>query len=444
MAESGPPTDPQHNGGTPGRPSPRKKITGGVMSWIGFVLIALMIVMVVMQGYNPPQTLSIDDFFRRAAADQFSEITVKDDALVGKARTDGQGQKVGTKIPKEYRVEYNTVTGVPELVDKLMVICPGTTIKYQRSNEPIITMLLSIVPWLLILGFIWFFVFRQLRSSAGGAGMLGNFGRSRHRVSNKELTNITFKDVAGVEEAKEEVAEIIEFLKNPKKFQRLGGRIPRGVLLVGEPGCGKTLLAKAMAGEADVPFFSISGADFVEMFVGVGASRVRDLFKSAKENSPCIIFLDEIDAVGRRRGTAYGGGGHDEREQTLNAILVEMDGFDTSDQVIVIAATNRADILDPAHPPRPIRPAGLRFAARPQGTAGDFEGPCQEGENGAGCRFDETRPRHAHVQRRRAGGDHQRIRHHRHNVRQGHDRHRRPRRCPRQGSLWPIEQEPYG
>ena len=180
--------------------------------------------------------------------------------------------------------------------------------------------------------------------------MLMSFGRSRHRLQSKDKdrVQITFNDVAGIEEAKEEVAEIIEFLKNPKKFQRLGGRIPRGVLLVGPPGCGKTLLAKAIAGEADVPFFSISGSDFVEMFVGVGASRVRDLFKQAKENSPCIIFLDEVDAIGRKRGPGYVGGGHDEREQTLNAILVEMDGFDTNDQVIVIAATNRGDILDHA------------------------------------------------------------------------------------------------
>ncbi len=175
-----------------------------------------------------------------------------------------------------------------------------------------------------------------------------SFGRSRHRVQGKDRVKVTFKDVAGIDEAQEEVAEIIEFLRNPKKFQRLGGRIPRGVLLVGPPGCGKTLLAKAIAGEADVPFFSISGSDFVEMFVGVGASRVRDLFKQAKDNSPCIIFLDEIDAIGRKRGASFVGGGHDEREQTLNAILVEMDGFDTNDQVIVIAATNRADILDHA------------------------------------------------------------------------------------------------
>src|SRR5687768_2504635 len=178
--------------------------------------------------------------------------------------------------------------------------------------------------------------------------MLGNFGRSRHQITSNEHTSITFEDVAGIEEAKEEVMEIVEFLKNPKKFQRLGGRIPRGVLLVGEPGTGKTLLAKAIAGEADVPFFSISGSDFVEMFVGVGASRVRDLFKQAKDNSPCIIFLDEIDAVGRRRGSGFSSGGHDEREQTLNAILVEMDGFDTNDQVIVVASTNRVDVLDPA------------------------------------------------------------------------------------------------
>jgi len=196
---------------------------------------------------------------------------------------------------------------------------------------------------------LWLLIARSVRGAgAGPGGMLGSFGKSRHRVSSKEQVSVTFNDVAGVDEAKEEVREIVEFLRNPKKFQRLGGRIPRGVLLVGPPGCGKTLLAKAIAGEADVPFFSISGSDFVEMFVGVGASRVRDLFKQAKENSPCIIFLDEIDAVGRRRGGGFTTGGHDEREQTLNAILVEMDGFDATNQIIVIAATNRSDVLDPA------------------------------------------------------------------------------------------------
>jgi cell division protease FtsH len=201
-------------------------------------------------------------------------------------------------------------------------------------------------PWLLILIFI-LFAMRQMRGQ-GGAGGVMSFGRSRAQLYTKENnTNVTFDDVAGAEEAKAEVHEVVEFLKNPGKFTRIGGRIPRGILLVGQPGCGKTLLAKAIAGEAEVPFYSISGSDFVEMFVGVGASRVRDLFKQARENSPCIIFLDEIDAVGRRRGSGMGGG-HDEREQTLNAILVEMDGFGTDEGIIVIAATNRPDVLDPA------------------------------------------------------------------------------------------------
>ncbi|CAN5725896.1 hypothetical protein BH11PLA1_BH11PLA1_05450 [soil metagenome] len=214
----------------------------------------------------------------------------------------------------------------------------------------LISNLLSFLLPLLILIFVgWFLLFRGIKAAGGGpGGMLGNFGKSRHRMLVKEKTGVTFDDVAGIDEAKDEVEEIIQFLKAPKRFMKLGGRVPRGVLLIGEPGCGKTLLAKAIAGEADVPFFSISGSDFVEMFVGVGASRVRDLFKQAKESAPCIIFLDEIDAVGRRRGGGFTTGGHDEREQTLNAILVEMDGFATGDGVIVVAATNRSDVLDPA------------------------------------------------------------------------------------------------
>jgi len=206
--------------------------------------------------------------------------------------------------------------------------------------------LLLWAPWILI--FVVFLLFMRQMRSQGGAGGVMSFGRSRAQLYTKENhTNVTFDDVAGAQEAKDEVREVVEFLKNPSRFTRIGGRIPRGVLLVGPPGCGKTLLAKAIAGEAEVPFFSISGSDFVEMFVGVGASRVRDLFKQARENSPCIIFLDEIDAVGRRRGSGMGGG-HDEREQTLNAILVEMDGFGTDEGIIVIAATNRPDVLDPA------------------------------------------------------------------------------------------------
>ncbi|HET6442327.1 MAG TPA: ATP-dependent zinc metalloprotease FtsH [Phycisphaerae bacterium] len=216
---------------------------------------------------------------------------------------------------------------------------------FTPDNPFLWQMLIYTMPLLILLLLLWFFVSRQMRTAAGG-GIL-SFGRSRARLAKKERVKVTFDDVAGIEEAKEEVQEIIEFLKNPQRFQVLGGRIPRGVMLVGPPGTGKTLLAKAIAGEADVPFFSISGSDFVEMFVGVGASRVRDLFQQAKASSPCIIFLDEIDAVGRRRGMGFTGG-HDEREQTLNAILVEMDGFDTNEQVIIIGATNRPDVLDPA------------------------------------------------------------------------------------------------
>ena len=223
----------------------------------------------------------------------------------------------------------------------------GTEFRVSEPNTALLYILGTVGPWLLVLAIVWFFIIRQMRSPGGSGGVL-SFGRSRAALYTKESrTNITFDDVAGMEEAKGEVREIIEFLKNPAKFARLGGSIPRGVLLVGSPGTGKTLLAKAIAGEAEVPFFSISGSDFVEMFVGVGASRVRDLFKQAREASPCIVFLDEIDAVGRKRGTGMGGG-HDEREQTLNAILVEMDGFDSDKGIILVGATNRPDVLDPA------------------------------------------------------------------------------------------------
>ncbi len=217
---------------------------------------------------------------------------------------------------------------------------------YEPSNELWSGLLFTMVPWLLVMGLFLFFIMRQMRS-AGGSGGIMSFGRSKVKMITPDQAKVTFAEVAGVEEAKEEVTEIIHFLKDPKRFSRLGGRVPRGVLLVGSPGTGKTLLAKAIAGEANVPFFAISGSDFVEMFVGVGASRVRDLFKQAREAAPCVIFLDEIDAVGRKRGAGLGGG-HDEREQTLNAILVEMDGFETDTGVIMIAATNRPDVLDAA------------------------------------------------------------------------------------------------
>jgi cell division protease FtsH len=216
----------------------------------------------------------------------------------------------------------------------------------EQGSTTVGQVFLSLLPWLVIGAFLWFVLVRQMKSGGGPGGVL-SFGRSRARLYLKERVSLSFDDVAGIEEAKQEVREIVEFLKNPGRFTKIGARIPRGVLLVGPPGCGKTLLAKAIAGEAGVPFFSISGSDFVEMFVGVGASRVRDLFKQARESAPCIVFLDEIDAVGRRRGTGLGGG-HDEREQTLNQILVEMDGFDTDQGIIMIAATNRPDVLDPA------------------------------------------------------------------------------------------------
>ena len=214
----------------------------------------------------------------------------------------------------------------------------------RDKNTLLMGFLVNLLPILLIFLLIWFVLIRQIRSAGRGAM---NFGKSKARMLNKEKNKITFKDVAGVDEACEEVSELVEFLKDPKKFQKLGGRIPKGVLMVGAPGTGKTLLAKAIAGEAEAAFFSISGSDFVEMFVGVGASRVRDMFEQARKSTPCLVFIDEIDAVGRSRGHGLGGG-NDEREQTLNALLVEMDGFDTQDGIIIIAATNRPDVLDPA------------------------------------------------------------------------------------------------
>jgi len=335
------PKDPPPDGSR--GPGPPIRVSRGIFGWIVFIGFALVLVMLLTNQIGEVQEISLSDFEMHFENGNIEKLVVKinDGLLVGELKAPeqslGNDRQFETKASREY-------------IETLYPRLKGKVDHYSEevNNSYFWAVLVPLIPWLLILAFIWFFVLRQLRQAGAGPGMLGSFGRSKHRVAAKEHTNVTFADVAGIDEAKEEVTEIIEFLKNPKRFQRLGGRIPRGVLLVGEPGCGKTLLAKAIAGEAEVPFFSISGSDFVEMFVGVGASRVRDLFKQAKENSPCIIFLDEIDAVGRRRGAGYNGGGHDEREQTLNAILVEMDGFETSDQVIVIAATNRVDVLDPA------------------------------------------------------------------------------------------------
>ena len=257
------------------------------------------------------------------------------------------------------------------------------------TTSPWATLLYSWAPILLLIGF-WIFFMRQMQS--GGNKAL-SFGKSKAKLSSSSQKKVTFKDVAGVDEAKDELQEIIEFLREPQKFQKLGGRIPKGVLLMGPPGTGKTLLARAVAGEANVPFFSISGSDFVEMFVGVGASRVRDLFEQGKKNAPCIIFIDEIDAVGRHRGAGLGGG-HDEREQTLNQLLVEMDGFESNEGVILVAATNRPDVLDPALlRPGPFRPPHRGQPSRREGPRRDPRGPHQEdsaqrrrGHHGAGAR----------------------------------------------------------
>jgi cell division protease FtsH len=258
-------------------------------------------------------------------------------------RTDEHGK---IKIDKDGRKEEVPFKlDVPLTDAKINELVYSLGFKTPNSGSVLMNVLLQTgLPFILILAALYFFIFRQIKMAGKGAM---SFGKSRARMLNKEKNKITFKDVAGVEEAKEEVSELVEFLKDPKKFQKLGGRIPKGILMVGAPGTGKTLLAKAIAGEADASFFSISGSDFVEMFVGVGASRVRDMFEQARKNTPCLIFIDEIDAVGRSRGHGWGGG-NDEREQTLNALLVEMDGFDTQDGIIIIAATNRPDVLDPA------------------------------------------------------------------------------------------------
>jgi cell division protease FtsH len=336
------------SGGSGGNSGGRIPFGRGLFGWVLFIGLAVMLFIILTSKTRGSTNIKISELRQQLENGNVESATVDGDTIRGTFRS-GVTISGPTKITN-FRCE--TPAGSAPWDVTLWLLTEGkgggTDVAAENSGNVLTQLLVSLAPWLVLFGFVWFFILRQLRNSAGAGGMLGNFGRSKHRITSKEHTNVTFDDVAGIEEAKDEVMEIVEFLKNPKKFQRLGGRIPRGVLLVGEPGTGKTLLAKAIAGEADVPFFSISGSDFVEMFVGVGASRVRDLFKQAKDNSPCIIFLDEIDAVGRRRGSGFSSGGHDEREQTLNAILVEMDGFDTNDQVIVCAATNRVDVLDPA------------------------------------------------------------------------------------------------
>jgi cell division protease FtsH len=295
--------------------------------WLVISLMIIMLVQIFKQPDRSVSTVSYSDFLNMVENQAVVQVTIQGDQITG---TSSQGP-FKTYAPKD-----------PELI-KLMR-SKGVKISVKpEENSSWFQVFLSWVPMLLLIG-VWIFFMRQMQV---GGGKALSFGKSRARLMTDSQERVTFDDVAGIDEAKEELEEIIQFLRDPKKFTRLGGRIPKGVLLVGAPGTGKTLLARAIAGEAGVPFFSISGSDFVEMFVGVGASRVRDLFVQGKKHAPCIIFIDEIDAVGRHRGAGLGGG-HDEREQTLNQLLVEMDGFESNEGVILISATNRPDVLDPA------------------------------------------------------------------------------------------------
>ena len=329
---------------------PQNMMSRSVMGWLLLGGLALLLLYLMTNANNQAIPITESEFMTYAHNGDFDSaqpIIIEDERMIGTLKKDVPTPNANTKTKRVMTIISRETKA--DIVDNLRQVKQDIKWTESPGSSVLLTLAVTWGPVILIAFLLYFFVFRSIRGAGGGpGGMLGNFGRSKHKLLNKEHSNVTIDDVAGIDEAKDEVNEIVEFLRNPKKFQRLGGRVPRGVLLEGLPGCGKTLLAKAMAGEAEVPFFSISGSDFVEMFVGVGASRVRDLFKQAKESSPCIIFLDEIDAVGRRRGSGFSSGGHDEREQTLNAILVEMDGFETNDQVIVVAATNRADVLDPA------------------------------------------------------------------------------------------------
>jgi cell division protease FtsH len=297
--------------------------------WLVITLMMVMLYNLFNQQQLAQNDISYSEFLAMVEADRVSEVTI-------------QGQEIRvTDLNRSHFKIYAPQD--PALIQRLKD--KGVTIiaKPPAESPWYMSVLVSWFPMIVLIG-VWIFFMRQMQS---GGGKAMSFGKSRARLLSDQQEKVTFEDVAGIDEAKEELEEIVAFLKDPKKFTRLGGRIPKGVLLMGPPGTGKTLLARAIAGEAGVPFFSISGSDFVEMFVGVGASRVRDLFVQGKKNAPCIIFIDEIDAVGRHRGAGLGGG-HDEREQTLNQLLVEMDGFESNEGVILISATNRPDVLDPA------------------------------------------------------------------------------------------------
>ena len=314
------------------------KASRSLIFWIGLFVIALLISQQFTTDRDKQSAMSYNEFMDMLQAGQVQEVKIENTVLTGRKVSTGEAGdnevfKVVLPVPPEF-----------ETIEKWRNDY-GVQLTFKQNSPGFMGILIQIVPWLLFIG-LWVYFLRRMQGGGGQRGIF-NFGKSRARLVNENFPKVTFNDVAGADEAKQELQEIIEFLKEPEKFQKLGGRIPKGALLLGPPGTGKTLLAKAVAGEASVPFFSMSGADFVEMFVGVGASRVRDLFEQGKKSAPCIIFIDELDAVGRHRGAGLGGG-HDEREQTLNQLLVEMDGFEFNEGVILLAATNRPDVLDSA------------------------------------------------------------------------------------------------
>jgi cell division protease FtsH len=328
-----------HDSGSPKQQPPRwARLTRTASFWLLLVMVSVMLVHLTGNRQKPSKEIEFSEFRQHLRSGNVQSVTVIDGVVLeGEVKTPLQTNRG----PVDRFRTRALVRDSEELMKDLEAA--GVRVSGRQADTDWSVMLLRALPWLLIIG-IWIFLFRQMQSSGNKAFQ---FGKSKARLLTGDTPKVTFDDVAGAEEAKEELEEIVDFLKDPKKFSRLGGRIPKGALLVGPPGTGKTLLARAVAGEAGRPFFSMSGSDFVEMFVGVGASRVRDLFEQGKAQAPCIIFIDEIDAVGRHRGAGLGGG-HDEREQTLNQLLVEMDGFEANDGVILIAATNRPDVLDPA------------------------------------------------------------------------------------------------
>src|ERR671916_1820485 len=329
----------------PGGPNGKKPFNWGRFSktlsfWILLILIPVLGLQVLSGRNDQAPEVDYSIYDQQLERDNVARVVVQaGKAVIGEFRPPGllEGQ---SRPAKKFFARLPVSNSDDELT---RLRAKGVHIAAEDARTSPLAFFMQIVPWLLILGF-WIFLFRQMQ--AGGAKAF-SFGKSKAKLLTGDTPKVTFADVAGADEAKLELQEIIEFLKDPQKFMRLGGRLPKGVLLVGPPGTGKTLLARAVAGEAGRPFFSMSGSDFVEMFVGVGASRVRDLFEQGKAHAPCIIFIDEIDAVGRHRGAGLGGG-HDEREQTLNQLLVEMDGFESNDNIILMAATNRPDVLDPA------------------------------------------------------------------------------------------------